>query len=98
MEYGECAIHEVLARSLDVEKGDIIYIGVDVYQTLVGLINFYNNEVAVPKRLPPLKATDVQLGTYQSMLETPCRVRHLLNSTFGKVPVTDSETQVFMEY
>ena len=42
MTQGECLINEQLAESLKVEKGDVIYNKIDIYQNLIALIDEYN--------------------------------------------------------
>ena len=45
MSQGECLINEQLAESLKVEKGDVIYSKMDIYQNLIALIDAYNYDI-----------------------------------------------------
>lgn len=62
MEEGQCLINEGLAQQMKVEKDDIIYQKIDMYQNLIALINNYNRDVAIPERKPKILKTIVTSG------------------------------------
>ena len=64
---------------------------------MVALIDIYNQEYAIPKNKPEIaRAAGREDGS--SLLEIPCTVEIVGNSTYGKIPIGMLEDTVIMEY
>lgn len=96
MTQGECLINEQLAESLKVEEGDVIYQKMDIYQNLIALIDEFNNDVAKTEgdKIPrnTIKKHD------SSVVEVPCKIAHIGNQSYGKLPKEAISDQIIMEY
>lgn len=68
-----------------------------MYQNLIGLVEAYNNQVAIPKKLEPINAEIVKPDD-SSVIEFPCRVTIIGNQTYGKFPLAGVDDQAIMEY
>ena len=51
MTEGECFINEDMAEDMHLREGDLIYQRINIYQNLVALIDIYNNQTRVTKRI-----------------------------------------------
>ena len=98
MNEGECLINVGLAQRMNVEKDDIIYHKINMYQNLIALINNYNRDVAIPGRKAKIPQTIVTSGDVSQRVEFPCRVAIIGNSTYGKFPIGELEDQILMEF
>ena len=97
---GECIIHEQLAESLQVGKGDVIHLQIDMYQNLVALIDMYNQQVTAPsKRIDP-SIIEQRKGQSDSSsnVKLPCRVAHVGDQSYGKIQKDQAVDQIYMEY
>jgi hypothetical protein len=59
MTEGQCFINYQMADSLKVEQNDLFFIKMDMYQNLIALIDLYNSEVAIPKKLPTIQRNSI---------------------------------------
>lgn len=60
MKSKECTISSQLASRIHVKKGDIMFVGVDVYHLMMALIRKFNLEVAVKRGLPNITDDNIQ--------------------------------------
>jgi hypothetical protein len=96
MTQGECLVDEQLAESLKVEEGDVIYNKMDIYQNLIALIDAYNYDV-VTEAEDFIPRDTIQKGN-NSIVTVPCRVAHIGNQSYGKLPKEAIADQIIMEY
>lgn len=96
MTQGECLINEQMAESLKVEEGDIIYSKMDIYQNLVALIDEFNKDVA--KKEEDKISREIVTKGVSSIVTIPCKVAHIGNQSYGKLPKDAISDQIIMEY
>jgi len=85
MSEAQCLVNQQMADSLNLEEGFIMYVKVDMYQNLIALIDKYNEDVAKPKGYPVI-SRDVILEGDTSVVTLPCRVAHIGDQSYGKMP------------
>lgn len=97
---GECIIHEQLAESLQVGKGDMIYLQMDMQQNLRALLDIYNNQVATPSKRIEASILEPRTtrGDAPSSIRLPCRVAHVGDQSYGKIQKDQAVDQIYMEY
>ena len=69
-----------------------------MYQNLISLIQKFNKEVAAPQELPLISVYSITAGGISSKVRIPCRVKHVMESTYGKFPKETASDQIVMEY
>jgi hypothetical protein len=55
---------------------------------LIGLIDTYNEQVAIPKNISQIERSSIFPGNSSSLVEFPCKVAIIGNQTYGKFPLT----------
>mmetsp|Transcript_18017 Transcript_18017/g.30686 ORF Transcript_18017/g.30686 Transcript_18017/m.30686 type:complete len:557 (+) Transcript_18017:920-2590(+) len=74
----------------------MVYLDVDMYQNLLALIDSYNREIAVPQQKVRIDRSIIQQGNAQVQLN--CKVAHVGDQSYGKLPKDAIEDQILMEY
>jgi len=99
MEIGQCLVNEQMADSLQVAEGDQVYTKMDIYQNLIALIDEFNTDVSQPSGgLIKAISRDTIVQGRNSIIEYPCRVAHIGNQSYGKLPKEAISDQIIMEY
>lgn len=88
-----------MADSLQVAEGDVVYIKMDIYQNLIALIDEFNTDVSAPTNgtIKPISRDLIKQGK-DSIIEYPCKVAHIGNQSYGKLPKEAISDQIIMEY
>lgn len=68
----------------------------DIYQNLIALIDEFNTDMAKTEA-DKISRDTVKKGV-SSIVEIPCRVAHIGNQSYGKLPKETIPDQIFMEY
>ena len=88
-----------MADSLQVAEGDVVYIKMDIYQNLIALIDEFNTDISAPTNgtIKPISRDLIKQGK-DSIIEYPCKVAHIGNQSYGKLPKEAISDQIIMEY
>jgi ABC-type antimicrobial peptide transport system permease subunit len=65
-------------------------------QNLIALIDEYNDVVAVPNNVTQISRKVVERGG--GTIEMPCKVTHIGNDSYGKMPKNAKNDQIIMEF
>jgi hypothetical protein len=85
-----------MAESLKVEEGDVIHSKMDIYQNLIALIDEFNIDMV--KNVEDIIPRDVIEKGIDSVVEVPCRIAHIGDQSYGKLPKDAISDQIIMEY
>lgn len=71
----------------------------DIYQNLIALIDEFNTDVSGPSggQIKAISRNVVNQGA-NSIIEYPCKVAHIGNQSYGKLPKEAISDQIIMEY
>lgn len=98
MKEGECMLNEMMASKLNVAEGDIMFVRMSLWQDLVAIVDMFNKKVAGPMGVRKINRESLRRASPEVSAMMPCRVAHIGNQSYGKVPNDAIGEQIFMEY
>ena len=69
-----------------------------LWQDLVALVEMFNKRIAEPIGMRRIDKNNIRRGSQEVSATIPCRVAHIGNESYGKMPNDAIGEQLFMEY